>query len=465
MVVYQIIYQNILSPLSHFRNLIMKKVLLLGAGMVAKPIADYILENNFELTIASRTVSKAEKLIKGRQNGKAVEWTVDDLNTLDKLVAEHDLAVSLLPYAYHVSVAKLCIKYKKNMVTTSYVSAEMKALDEEAKKAGIIILNEIGVDPGFDHMTAMRIIDKVQSEGGKIKEFYSLCGALAAPEETDNPFRYKFSWSPKGVVMAGNNGAKFLKNGEIVELPTEDLFKNPLKIDFPEVGEMEVYPNRDSLAYIDIYNLPNVETMFRGTFRYPNWCESMDVIKALGLVQYDKQNFEGKLYKDVVAESIGVYPANVKEKVVEKLGLSIDNPAIVAMEWLGLFSNNKVQMKEGSTFDLTSDLMLQKMMLPEGARDMVIMLHSFLVEKADGKKEVIKSRLLDFATEEDTSIARTVALPAAIAVKMILDGEITSTGVHIPVSKAIYDPVLDELENMGIAMVEDWELPESEKME
>jgi saccharopine dehydrogenase-like NADP-dependent oxidoreductase len=442
----------------------MKKVLLLGAGMVAKPIADYILENNIELTIASRTLSKAEKLINGHTNGTAISWTVDDIELLDKMVAEHDLTVSLLPYAYHVTVAKLCIKYKKNMVTTSYVSEEMKDLDKEAKQAGIIILNEIGVDPGFDHMTAMRIIDKVQSEGGKIKEFYSLCGALSAPEETDNPFKYKFSWSPKGVVMAGNNGAKFLKNAEVVELPTEDLFKNPLQIDFPEVGKMEVYPNRDSLAYIDIYKLPNVETMYRGTFRYPQWCDSLDAIKAIGMVTYEKQNFEGKTYKEIVAAQIGVYPKNIKEKVAERLGLELDSHAIIAMEWLGLFSDDRVHLDEGSTFDITSDLMLKKMMLPEGRRDMVIMLHSFLIETAEGKKEVIKSRLLDYATKEDTSIARTVALPAAIAVKMILDGEITDTGVHIPIAKTIYEPILNELEKMGISMVEEWGLPEEEKL-
>jgi len=442
----------------------MKKVLLLGAGMVAKPITDFILNNNLKLTIATRTIAKAQKLINGRNNGTAISWTIDKAEQLDKLVAKHDLIVSLLPFTHHVTVAKYCIAHKKNMVTTSYVSKEMRALDADAKKAGIIILNEIGLDPGFDHMTAMRIIDKVQSEGGKIKELYSLCGALAAPEETDNPFKYKFSWSPKGVLMAGNNGAKYKKDGEVVELLTANLFKNPLQIDFPEIGKMEVYPNRDSLMYTDIYNLPNVETMYRGTFRYPDWCESLDIIKSLGLLTTDKQTFERKTFKEVIAEQIDVYPKNVKEKVAQKFGLELDNPAIIALEWLRFFSNDRVHLNEGSTFDLTSDLMLQKMMLPEGARDMVIMLHSFLIETADGKKEVIKSRLLDFTTEKDTSIARTVALPAAIAVKLILDGKITETGVQLPVSKTIYEPVLNELEEMGISMVEEWGLPESEKL-
>jgi saccharopine dehydrogenase-like NADP-dependent oxidoreductase len=340
----------------------------------------------------------------------------------------------------------------------------MKSLDNEAKKAGIVILNEIGVDPGFDHMTAMRIIDKVHDNGGKIKAFYSLCGALVAPEEADNPFRYKFSWSPKGVLMAGNYGAKYLKNGTIIEIPTENLFKNPLKVDFPELETMEVYPNRNSLDYIDIYNLKGIKTIYRGTFRYPNWCASMDAIKSLGMLSYKKQNFEGKTYKDVIAEEINVYPKNVKEKVAEKLKLDLHDPAIESMEWLGFFENDLVSISGDSTFDLTADLMLKKMMLPENGRDMVIMLHSFLVENADGSSQVVKSYMSDFATEEDTSIARTVALPAAIAVKMILEGKIKDTGVHIPVSKTIYEPILGELESLGISMVEEWGLPESENL-
>ncbi len=440
------------------------KVLLLGAGMVAKPLVDYILNHQIGITIASRTLAKAEKLIQGNANGKALQWTTDDLNTLETLISENDLTISLLPYAHHVTVAKLCIKHKKNMVTTSYVSDAMKELDAEAKEAGIILLNEIGVDPGFDHMTAMRIIDKVNAKGGKIKEFYSRCGALAAPEEADNPFKYKFSWSPKGVIMAGNNGAKYLKNGKTVEIETENLFKNPMKINFPEVGEMEVYPNRDSLMYINLYGLEGIETMYRGTFRYPDWCEIMDAIKALGMTSYDPKSFENKTYKKIMARQLKVYPANIKEKVAERLNLPISSPAIVAMEWLGLFSDDLVAFNEGSNFDLTCDLMLRKMMLPEGARDMVIMLHTFLVENAEGTKEVIQSKLLDFATNEDTSISRTVALPAAIAVRMILDGKITDTGVHIPISKSIYEPVLNELENLGIKMQENWGLPESEML-
>lgn len=442
----------------------MMKILILGAGMVAKPMIDYLLSNQYQLTIATRTPEKAEKLIGGRKNARALSWTADDLNKLDELIASHDLTVSLLPFAFHVTVGKYCIKHRKNMVTTSYVSAEMKELQEQAKQAGILILNEMGLDPGFDHMTSMRIIDRVQEQGGKIRKFYSICGALAAPEEADNPFRYKFSWSPRGVLMAGNNGAKFLKDGQVVEIPGEDLFKNPMMIDFPGVEKMEVYPNRDSLAYIDLYHLQGIETMYRGTFRYKNWCEIMDALKQLGMTNTDPKNFEGKTYRKVMARRIQVYPANIKEKIAEQLQLSIDSPAILAMEWLGLFSDDLVQMNEGSNFDLTADLMQRKMMLPQGGRDMVSMLHSFLVENQDGTKQVVKSNLLDFATKDDTSISRTVALPAAIAVKLITEGKIQETGVHIPLSKSIYEPVLNELENMGISMNEQWNLPVSESI-
>ena len=442
----------------------MKKVLLLGAGMVAKPIAEYILDNNLELTIASRTIEKAQKLIGGKENGKTIAWNTDQSEVLEKLISEHDITVSLLPYTYHVAVAKLCIRHKKNMLTTSYVSDKMKALDNAAKQAGILIMNEIGVDPGFDHMTAMHVIDKVYEKGGEIREFYSLCGALAAPEEANNPFRYKFSWSPRGVIMAGNNSATYLKNGEIIEIPTENLFKNPVLIDFPEIGEMEVYPNRNSLSYINLYNLKGINTMYRGTFRYKNWCEIMDALKTIGMLSYDRQSFEGKTYRKIMARQLEVYPANMKEKAAERLNLPINSPAIIAMEWLGLFSDDLVKMSEGSTFDLTTDRMREKMMLPEGGRDMVIMLHSFLIENADGTKEVVKSRLLDFATKENTSIARTVALPAAIAVRLILEGKIKDVGVQIPIKKNIYQPVLDELKSLGIAVTEEWGLPESEKL-
>lgn len=444
----------------------MKKVLILGAGMVVKPIVRYLLDKNFIVTIATRTKSKADEMIAGHPNGRSVAWTVEQETELDRMIAEHDLTVSLLPYLHHVMVAKKCIRLRKNMVTTSYVKPEMQALDAEAKQAGIIILNELGLDPGIDHMSAMRIIDHVHGKGGQVEEFYSFCGALVAPEVEENPFHYKFTWAPKGVVMAGNNDGKFLKNGEEKYIPTENLFRNPLKVNFPKIGLLDVYPNRDSLPYKELYGIPEAKTIMRGTFRYEGWCEIIDALKVLKLITYDKINLEGLTYAGFMAKQTGeASTTGIREKVATKLGLKPDARPLVAMAWLGLFSNVPLNRKEDSPFEIVSDLMIAKMMIQPEERDMVVMQHTFLASYPEGKKEVIKSRMLDFGTlKTDTSVARTVALPAACGVEMILHGKIQAKGVHIPVIPAIYNPILDQLETMHIKMVEEYGLPVSERI-
>jgi saccharopine dehydrogenase-like NADP-dependent oxidoreductase len=444
----------------------MKKVLILGAGLVVRPIVKHLLNKGIQVTVATRTKSKAEEMIAGHPNGIAVAWTVEDEDTLSKMIADHDLSVSLLPYLHHLLVAKYCLMHKKNMVTTSYVKPEMQALDAQAKEAGIIILNELGLDPGIDHMSAMRIIDHVHNKGGKIEEFYSICGALPAPEAADNPFKYKFSWSPKGVVMAGNNDGKYMKNGVEVYVPTQDLFKNPLKVDFTGVGLLEVYPNRDSISYIDIYGIPEVKTIQRGTFRFKGWCETIDVMKKLNLISYDKINLSGMTYADFIARQIGsADSSDIRNKVAAHLGLSADAHALDAMQWLGFFDQTPVGRTEDSPYEVTSDLMISKMELGMNERDMVVMQHTFLASYPDGKQEVIRSRMLDFGTPAtDTSVARTVALPAAIGVEMILDGKITEKGVFRPVLPGIYNPILDELETLNIRMVEEYDLPLSERI-
>jgi saccharopine dehydrogenase-like NADP-dependent oxidoreductase len=444
----------------------MKKVLILGAGMVVKPIVTYLLEKGFEVTLATRTKSKAEAMIDGHANGTAIAWTVEDESGLSNMVASHDLTVSLLPWTYHITVAKQCIAHKKNMVTTSYVKPEMKALDAQAKEAGIIILNELGLDPGIDHMSAMRIIDHVHGLGGNIEEFYSICGALPAPEAATNPFRYKFSWSPKGVVMAGNNDGKYLRHGNLVEIPTENLFKNPFKVDFPEVGPLEIYPNRDSLPYIELYGIPESRTMMRGTFRHPGWCESIDAMKALKLITSNEYDFTGKTYAEMLSMLIEADSAtDIRSKVADYLGIPENAYALDAIQWLGLFDETQMNRKKTIPFEITSDLMIAKMELGQHERDMVVMQHIFLASYPDGNKEVIKSSMLDFGTlATDTAVARTVALPAAIGVEMILKNEIAETGVHIPVLPGIYNPILNRLEDMNIRMVEQYGLPLSENI-
>ena len=440
------------------------KVLILGAGLVSKPIIEYLLKENFKVTVAALKFEDSLKIVHSHPNCKAINWKVEDENTLDKLISESDIVVSLLPYVFHTKVARYCIKHKKNMVTTSYVSQEMRSLNDEAKNAGILILNEIGLDPGIDHMSAMRVIDHIHKNGGKVEEFYSFCGALAGPEAAENPFRYKFSWSPKGVVMAGNNDAKYLKNGTVVNINTKDLFKNPIKLDFKGVDKFEVYPNRDSLSYIDIYGIPEVKTMMRGTFRYIGWCESIDVIKQLNLLTNDEFDFTGKTYADFIAKMIGSNDSkNIKQQVAKHLNIDVNAHALNAIEWLGMFEQTPMNRAKSNPFEITSDIMIAKMPLGIEERDMVAMQHTFLASYPDGKKEIIKSSMLDFGSlSTDTAIARTVALPAAIAVRMILENKITSKGVHIPIIADIYNPVLLKLEELNIKMTEEYGLPLSE---
>ena len=229
----------------------MKTVLVLGAGLVAGPMIRYLLERDVHVTVASRTVEKAEKLVGAHPNSRAIAFDIEKDTNLDELVAEHDVTVSLLPYTHHVKVARACISAKKHLITTSYISPEMKALDNEAREAGVMLMNELGLDPGIDHMEAMRIIDEVHAEGGDVKSFKSYCGGLPAPEANDNPLGYKFSWSPRGVLLAGRNSAKFLKDGEVREIPSVDLFGTVEKVEIPSLGEFEGYPNRDSVPYVE----------------------------------------------------------------------------------------------------------------------------------------------------------------------------------------------------------------------
>ena len=441
----------------------MNRVLILGAGLVVKPMVEYLLENKISLLIASPMKDRADAMINGNPLGSSLDWSMDDPATLEKLVSENDITVSLLPYRYHADVAKVCLRHGKSLVTTSYVQKEMLALDEAAKKSGVLFLNEIGLDPGIDHMSAMRIIDHIHNQGGDVEEFYSLCGALPAPEAADNPLKYKFSWSPKGVVLASRNSALYLKKGKNIFIEPADLFKDRFTYNFPSIGDLDIYPNRDSISYMDIYGIPETKTMYRGTFRYKGWCEALDAMKALNMLDDSVKDYHGMSYADFLAEMGKTKGPDLKKKIARKLRVSETSAAILSLEFLGFFSNEKLQYFETTPFEITSDRMIKKMLLSDDERDMVILQHIFLAAYPDGKREVIKSSMLDFGSPStNTSIARTVALPAAIAVRMILEKKIEITGVQRPVLPQIYNPVLNELKSRGIEMKEEYGLAESE---
>ena len=434
----------------------MEKVLILGAGLVSKPMVDYLLKNGFFVRVATRTVSKAEALIENHPNGEAVEWTTDNKQKLIEMVKDSSLVVSLLPYTYHTEVAEICIAEKKNMVTTSYVSEKMSALDERAKEADILILNEIGLDPGIDHMSAMEVIDEVHKKGGEVISFRSLCGALPAPEASDNPFRYKFSWSPKGVVLAGKNNAQYQMDGNIVKIPGEELFKNYFTTEIPEIGKLEVYPNRDSVPYIKKYGIPETKTMFRGTLRYPGWCDLWYNISKLGLLKTDEKDFKGVTYKEFMTSLInGDTSGNIREQIAKHLNIDTSGEVLDKLEWLGLLSDEQIKTERGGNIDVLVEKLLEKLSYKEGERDMVILKDEFIVKFTD-KQQKIVSTLIDFGIMgKDTAIARTVSLPAAVATKLIIGGKIKEKGVHIPTREEIYKPVLRELATLGISSKEE----------
>lgn len=441
----------------------MNKVLILGAGLVVKPMVEFLLEHNYRLTVATSTREKADRMIKGNPNGSSLKWSADDNGTLERLVNEHDIAVSFLPYRYHSQVAKVCIKFRKPLVTTSYVQPAMKALDEEARSAGVLLLNEAGLDPGIDHMTAMKVIDHIHDRGGRVEEFYSLCGALPAPGSADNPLRYKFSWSPKGVVLASRNSALYLKKGKKVTVPSEDLFKDRFTFCFPGLGDLEVYPNRDSISYIDIYGIPETSTMYRGTFRYKGWCETLDAMKSLNMLDDTIRDYSGMTFAGFLAERSGVDVPRLRSFLDNKYGFNENSIPFKSLDFLGFFSDEKLGYNQTSPFDITADRMISKMSLSENDSDVVMMQHIFLASYPDGKKEVIKSSMLDFGSPStNTAVARTVALPASIAVKLILENKINLHGVYRPVIPEIYEPVLKELGGLGIEMNEEYGLPEGE---
>lgn len=437
----------------------MKEILVLGAGLVAGPLVRYLMDQpDFHVKVASRTLSKAEALVGDHPQGEAQQLNVKNEAALEELIRQSDLAISLLPYVYHPKVARLCVKHGKHMVTTSYVKDTMHALDGAAKKAGVILLNEIGVDPGIDHMTAMRVIHRVQRSGGEVTSFSSYCGGLPAPEANNNPLGYKFSWSPRGVLLASKNSARFLKDGRVINIPGGELFDHywtvPVEVE-GKVIDFEGYPNRDSLPYIETYGITSARSMFRGTLRNVSWCATLKKIAELGLLdETERDDIAGLTFAQFMAKLINSR-GDLRQGLATYLQIDPDSRVMSNLEWLGLLSDDPLPPQKGVPIDILTARMLGKMQYAPGERDMLILQHEFIAEYPN-RKEKITSTMIDFGIPYgDTSMSRTVGLPAAIGTRLVLEGAINLTGVQTPVVPEIYEPVLGELEHLGIEFSEE----------
>jgi len=433
-----------------------KRVLVLGSGLVARPLIRYLLDKGYQVVIGTLLVRRAQEILAGHPNGKACLLDVQDEARLASFVEDCDLAVSLLPFPYHPQVARLCISHRRHMVTTSYVAAAMQELDEGALAAGVTVLNEIGLDPGIDHMSAMRVIDAVRRRGGRIVAFRSYCGGLPAPEANDNPFGYKFSWAPRGVLLAGRNSARYLLDGRKIDVPPHRLFRDMHILAFDGLGDFEAYPNRDSISYIDIYGLGGIQTMYRATLRNMGWCDCLFQIGRLGLLSLDEVDVSGKTYAEFMRGLTGCDPSDDLGSVVAaRLGIPRESCPIRNLEWLGMFSARRFRGDRITPLDALGELMFEKLAFRPGERDMIALYHDFRVEFPDGSREHMTSRLVDFGVPHvDSAMSRTVSLPAAIGVDLILSGRIQTRGVLRPIAPDIYNPVLDELAALNIVCQE-----------
>lgn len=429
------------------------KILLLGAGLVAGPLVKYLAECGYEITLANRTLSKAEKMVEGLGNAAAVGADITDPDQLKKLVPAHDLVVSFVPHIHHLTVAKVCLDHKRHMVTSSYIKPEIKAMNDAVEKAGLTFLNELGLDPGIDHMSAMQVIDRIKAGGGKVVGFSSSTGGLPAPDANDNPWGYKFSWSPRGVVLAGRNNGRFVRDGQLVDIPSEDLFANVWPLSVDGQGDFEVYTNRDCLEYISMYNLDGIKDMFRGTIRNIGWCALWKKIADLGLLSLDEDaSLGGGTFKYLLSKLIGKDAD--RDSLAVFLGLDNSDSIIEKMMWLGLLSDEIIDENVNTPLDAFTQILLEKLEYKPGERDMIVMQHRFTAEYED-RREVLVSSLVDFGIPNgDSSMSRTVGLPSAIGADLVMKGIISRRGVLAPTYKDIYDPVLAKLEGMGVKFVE-----------
>jgi saccharopine dehydrogenase-like NADP-dependent oxidoreductase len=437
----------------------MHRILVLGAGMVAGPLVRHLLDAGCRLTVTSLALADAETLIAGHPQATPLVVDLADEDALDRLVADHDLTVSLVPYRFHPLVARCCLRHGRHLVTASYVAPEMQALDAEARAAGLAFLNEMGLDPGIDHMSAMRVIHDVQERGGVLTTFRSYCGGLPAPEATDNPLGYKFSWSPEGVLMASRNGATYLKDGRVVETAPERLFRDMQMLHVPGGGDFEAYPNRDSLAYREIYGLGDgLRNLMRGTLRNPGWCDTMFHLRAVGLLDVEPADCAGLTRGAYVRRLLGAADGeDIRTAAARRMGLCPEALPPSNLAWLGLGDETPLAGDSLSPLAVLGQAMQQKLVFAPGERDMIVLHHEFQAVFADeGREERITSSLVTCGEPGGPSaMARTVSLPAAIAAVAILDGRITGRGVLRPVHPEIYRPVLDELAGLGIVCTEE----------
>jgi saccharopine dehydrogenase-like NADP-dependent oxidoreductase len=440
----------------------MKNVLILGAGLSSSSLIKYLIQHSEEMNTHVHVVDRSLKLIE-KKTMKHPRSTAHAINALDKsarepLLEQADLVISMLPARFHLGIAEDCLELGKNLITPSYLSKEIKAMDADVKEKGLIFLNEVGVDPGIDHMSAMQIIDRIREQGGVIDSFKSFCGGLVAPDYDNNLLHYKFTWNPRNVVLAGQGGAScFIQNGQYKFIPYHRLFKRTEEMDIPGFGTFEGYANRDSLKYRKIYGLDDIPTIYRGTLRRPGYSKFWSTLIDLGLTDdaYTMENSESLTPRSFINAFL---PYNLTKAVETKLEEFLGSEKQEVLEiyrWLGFFENQPpLGIKDASPAMMLQQILEAKMQLDQEDKDMLVMYHAF-VYRLDGEIRSTKSYMVNLGEDKTyTSMSNTVGYPVAICAKFILNGTITEKGAILPLSPGVYNPVLKELEELGIVFKE-----------
>lgn len=437
----------------------MKRILVLGAGRSSSACISYLVNHaaahDWQVTVGDVSESAARERV-GSANAIATAFHIENADASRAAISQADVVISLIPASFHPLVAKLCLAEQRHLLTASYVSDEMKRFDAEAKSKGLLFLNECGLDPGIDHMSAMQVIDRIKSDGGNLVSFQSFTGGLIAPDtDPQNPWRYKFTWNPRNVVLAGQGTAKFLQDGKYKYVPYQQLFKRTVAIHVPGYGEYDGYANRDSLKYVNAYGLQDCKTVLRGTLRNKGYCNAWNVLAQLGCCDdsYPLERVDQMTHQGFIASFMDV-DNRYEEAICRYFGISMDGEEMKRLRWSGLFSDEKIGLEKGTPAQILEHILNKKWKLKPGDKDFIIMWHRFnyLLE---GKEKEIQAWLT--ATGEDetqTAMAKTVGLPLAIACQLLLENKLASRGVVIPLHKEIYEPVLRSLKNFGIGLAE-----------
>jgi saccharopine dehydrogenase-like NADP-dependent oxidoreductase len=440
----------------------MQTVLILGAGLSSNSLIKYFLEHSdkqqWTIRVGDIHPEDAIERIKGHPNGEAFLFDVHNAAQRRIEIENARIVISLLPARMHHLVAESCVELGRDMVTASYLSPEIKALDQKARSKGIVLMNECGVDPGIDHMSAMQMIHRIKKEGGKLKAFESSTGGLVAPGFENNPWQYKFTWNPRNVVLAGKEGARFLHNGKFKYIPYHKVFSRHETIRVPDLGEFEVYGNRDSLTYRETYGLHHLETMFRGTIRRPGFCDAWNIFVQLGATDdsYVMENTEEMTHREFI-NSFMAFRTDipVEEKLSLYLGFEKDSMMMERLKWLGIFDDVKIGVSGLSPAKILQKILEEKWELNPGDKDMIVMQHQFDFTREGIRRKRYSTMVYIGKDTNHTAMSDTVGLPLAMVARRILEGDYKETGVQLPIQPEIYNPVMIELEEHGIRFVEE----------